>query len=63
MSAIQKTLIILWIEARQNASIFKQIGRDFSEKSGKSAVRKKDLKNACAKKWDPYNAPPSTRRM
>ncbi len=24
---------------------------------------KKDLKNTCAKKWDPYNAPPSTRRM
>jgi hypothetical protein len=49
--------------ARQNTSIFKQIGRDFSEKRGKSAVGKKDLKNTCAKKWDPYNAPPSTRQM
>jgi hypothetical protein len=46
-----------------NASIFKQIGQDLIEKRGKAAVRKKDLKNACAKNWDPYNAPPSTRQM
>jgi hypothetical protein len=46
-----------------NASIFNQIGQDLIEKRGKAAVRKKDLKNACAKNWDPYNAPPSTRQM
>ncbi|ASV57179.1 hypothetical protein LJPFL01_3816 [Lelliottia jeotgali] len=46
-----------------NTSLFKQIGQDLIEKNGKAAVGKKDLKNACAKNWDPYNAPPSTRQM
>jgi hypothetical protein len=53
MSAIQKTLMALWIEARQNTSIFKQIGRDFSEKRGKSAVRKKIEKRLVLKNGIP----------
>ncbi|WP_235501671.1 hypothetical protein, partial [Trabulsiella odontotermitis] len=39
-----------------------QIVQDQREKPEKSAVRKKDPKNACAKKWDPYNAPPLRRQ-
>ncbi|EHN8876735.1 hypothetical protein I4B38_004168 [Enterobacter hormaechei] len=36
----------------------------FSAKSTENhQLEKKDLKNTCAKNWDPYNAPPSTRRM
>ncbi|WP_312214265.1 hypothetical protein [Pseudescherichia sp.] len=41
---------------------FKQIAQDPSRKREKSTVGKKDLKKACAKKWDPYNAPPSKRQ-
>jgi len=44
------------------ASKFKQIAQDPSRKSEKPTVGKKDLKKACAKKWDPYNAPPSKRQ-
>jgi len=43
-------------------AIFKQIAQDPSRKSEKPAVGKKDLKKGCAKKWDPYNAPPSKRQ-
>ncbi|EMO7866122.1 hypothetical protein WDR94_003195, partial [Citrobacter amalonaticus] len=28
----------------------------------KQRTEKKDLKKACAKKWDPYNAPPLRRQ-
>jgi len=45
------------------SSLFKQIGWDFGEKNEKRTVSRKDRKNACAKNWDPYNAPPSTRQM
>jgi len=41
---------------------FKQIAQDPSRKSENSTVGKKDPKKACAKKWDPYNAPPSKRQ-
>jgi len=44
-------------------SLFEHIGWDFGEKDEKRTVGIKDRKNACAKNWDPYNAPPSTRRM
>jgi hypothetical protein len=40
-----------------------QIAQECSERGEKQALSKKDPKNTCAKKWDPYNAPPSTRRM
>jgi len=43
------------------ASKFKQIEQDHSDKNEKTTLRKKDPKKACAKKWDPYNAPPLTR--
>jgi len=44
-------------------SIFERSGWYSIEKDEKKAVERKDRKNACAKNWDPYNAPPSTRRM
>ncbi|POT54476.1 hypothetical protein C3432_26930 [Citrobacter amalonaticus] len=40
-----------------------QIAHEWNERGEKSTNRKKDRKKACAIKWDPYNAPPSTRRM
>ncbi|OSJ78016.1 hypothetical protein K800_23186 [Salmonella enterica subsp. enterica serovar Newport str. SHSN010] len=45
------------------ASKNRHFAQEWSERDEKSTNRKKDPKNACAKKWDPYNAPPSTRRM
>jgi len=52
-----------WREQALHAPKFKQIEQDHSKKNDKTPVRKKDRKKACAKNWDPYNAPPSTRRM
>jgi len=43
-------------------SLFEQIVRDLSEKGEKTTISKKDRKKACAKKWDPYNAPPLRRQ-
>ncbi|WP_410742832.1 hypothetical protein [Citrobacter koseri] len=39
-----------------------QIAQECSERGKKQAFSKKDPKNACAKKWDPYNAPPLRRQ-
>ncbi|WP_312952794.1 hypothetical protein, partial [Superficieibacter sp.] len=41
---------------------FAQIEQDHSEKAEKATVGKKDRKKACAKNWDPYNAPPLRRQ-
>ncbi|MDQ2308765.1 hypothetical protein [Pluralibacter gergoviae] len=38
-----------------------QIEQDRSKANEKRANGKKIAKKGCAKKWDPYNAPPSTR--
>ncbi|WP_335921155.1 hypothetical protein, partial [Salmonella enterica] len=43
------------------ASKNRHFAQEWSERDEKSTNRKKDPKNACAKKWDPYNAPPLTR--
>jgi hypothetical protein len=39
----------------------RQIVQDLYGKAEKTSVERKDRKKACAKKWDPYNAPPLTR--
>jgi len=46
----------------QTLSFIKQIVCDRSEKGEKTAIEIKDRKKACAKKWDPYNAPPLRRQ-
>ena len=40
-----------------------QIVWDLDKKNEKTAIGKKIEKKGCAKKTDPYNSPPSTRRM
>ncbi|HAT8014611.1 hypothetical protein [Citrobacter rodentium] len=40
----------------------RQFVQEWSERGEKAANRKKDRKKACAKNWDPYNAPPLRRQ-
>ncbi|HGL4168507.1 TPA: hypothetical protein ACKE1K_004282, partial [Citrobacter koseri] len=39
-----------------------KLRRNVAKGVKKQAFSKKDPKNACAKKWDPYNAPPLRRQ-
>ncbi|MTH48504.1 hypothetical protein [Intestinirhabdus alba] len=57
------TLSALLFPAGHSAIKSSQIAHEWSERAEISTNGKKDLKKPCAKKWDPYNAPPSTRRM
>jgi len=55
--------LIIGLSEGIHTSKKQQIVWDLNKKNEKTAIRRKIEKKGCAKKWDPYNAPPSTRRM
>ncbi|MBP1521182.1 hypothetical protein IVU49_24160 [Salmonella enterica subsp. enterica serovar Worthington] len=57
-----KTLVALMALCKGDSIKNRHFAQEWSERDEKSTNRKKDPKTL-AKKWDPYNAPPSTRRM
>jgi hypothetical protein len=61
--AVMKTLVGLlrlckWFSYQKSVKLRRNVAKGVKNKHSE-----KDPKNTCAKKWDPYNAPPSTRRM